>query len=181
MNMIGKISGKSWRDAPEGSTHIGEINHYWYKKENNCLVWYNLLTDGWRESNCASTLISKEEDLPWLYEKKAPVFFSVEELPIGWFVKLANGTIAVKIESRLSVSQITSTEEINVNWNDYDGFIHNISNMVNVVSYSETYAGEYTPIPVKEELSPAKVKLNEIEESIKKLQQQAEELKKEIK
>ena len=69
MNMIGRISGKDWSEAPEGATHIKKYSDgkcFWYKFLQEAVFW-NEVKNEWHVNSChipeEAKVVSKEEDL----------------------------------------------------------------------------------------------------------------------
>jgi len=165
-SMIGIKSGKNWNEAPDDATHVaaqvcGEAYNF-YKREKGQWL-FNVGENFWMESvNAESNWfnpISKQDDLQ--LETK-PKYSSLQELPVGTFVKLNHEEDNTCIWTGRVLAQMNPSEDVVDCWdkaqvNNYEGFRYKFNSDFDIIAYSDKYDGEYTPI-VKEQPTPQVIK-----------------------
>lgn len=184
--MIGKYSKADWsKDAPEGATHVGvHSNNIMFYKQDELFWWFwSDNSESWviSEDQYRSdyTLYSKDEDLKMKEVK------SIKDLESGMFVKFADNSIEVALITHdMTHSQTTFNfiKNNNIMSNDfmyyhYKGLSYSPNSDYDIVSWSYTLKGEYTPVIKEPELTPEQLKINELEETIANASKQLEELK----
>lgn len=165
-NLIGSITGVDWSKAPEWATHCHPNNKYFYKlnAEGDFLAsadgygWETFDTiKGWTKG-LGIGCVSKEDDLQ--LETK-PKYSSLQELPVGTFVKDAEGDVG--LWDGVTLYTLNGEDQEGVLWNkegiaSFIGFTYPHNSGCSIVAYSDRYAGEYVPftsvVSKKEQVVP---------------------------
>lgn len=150
-SMIGIKSGKDWSQAPKDATHVaknikGNFSHF-YKYENGEWCFAKDKYDSYLTS--ANSLsdwfnpISKEDDLQL---KTKPKYSSLQELPVGTFVKwTGDDYYQIYVKSKVDTEKCMVILE---NFAPHSGLGFNVSCdnfYLPRCTYSDKYDGEYIP------------------------------------
>lgn len=151
-NMIGKITGADWSDAPEYATHRAlkdsGAGHKWLRKTKDNLYFYNVVESSWIKyddkdmgDRHIQKSISREKDLGMTKQVSKQVK-TIADLEVGMFLKDIDGTtrlVVMVLDGDIKTFNIATRVE--TRWTE-DSFSQ--PDMFN--SWSYTYTGEYTPI-----------------------------------
>ena len=183
--LIGKISGNDWSVAPEGAKYV-DLHHIYndasVKEWCDQKLWVKSAVDYWYGDGSYSgrvnddfsnkdRYISRERDLEGVEE--VVKYSSLEELPVGWFVKDPEGYISLWDGDTLYTLHSDSRS---LQWGDgavnaFIGFNYIPDSGCSIVAYSDRYNGEWTPVDNAKEL-----RKKELQEQIANLTKELEEL-----
>lgn len=189
--LIGKISGNDWSVAPEGAEYVDMNCRYesdidQHGQWEGMFVWvkneYSYWGSGGEEiyyvnvqiglSSNKNRYISRERDLEGV--KEVVKYSSLQDLPIGWFVKHYSGSVSMW--NGFTLCTVNPKHDEVDSWSRYhvsnfEGWEYFSSYLVKIVAYADRYNGEWIPVDDTREL-----RKKELQEQIAKLTKELADL-----